>query len=114
MEQGSMRCDANISVRLKNESKLGTRVEVKNLNSIRNVKKAIEIESARLISILEKNETVIQETRSFDADKNITFSLRSKEEANDYRYFPEPHLPPAHIADKFLDETRQSLPLLPA
>jgi aspartyl-tRNA(Asn)/glutamyl-tRNA(Gln) amidotransferase subunit B len=94
MEEGSMRCDANVSVRLKGETKLGTRVEVKNLNSIRNVKKAIEIEAERLIAIVEKGEQVLQQTRSFNADNNTTFALRSKEEADDYRYFPEPDLPP--------------------
>ena len=113
MEEGSMRCDANISVRLRGETKLGKRVEVKNLNSIRNVKKAIEIETARLISIVEKNENIIQETRSFDADKNTTFSLRSKEEADDYRYFPEPDLPPFHITEKFIENIAASMPELP-
>ena len=101
MEEGSMRCDANISIRLKGETILGKRVEVKNLNSIRNVKKAIEIEQERLIALTEKNEPVIQETRSFDADNNITFSLRSKEEADDYRYFPEPDLPPFSVSAGF-------------
>ena len=97
MEEGSMRCDANISVRLKGETKLGTRVEVKNLNSIRNVKRAIEIESQRLISLVSRQEPIRQETRSFDADNQTTFSLRSKEEAEDYRYFPEPDLPPLSL-----------------
>ena len=113
MEEGSMRCDANISIRLKGEKKLGTRVEVKNLNSIRNVKKAIEIEVRRLIEITEAGEKIIQETRSFDADNNTTFSLRSKEEADDYRYFPEPDLTPFNITDEFLKETRENLPALP-
>ena len=113
MEEGSMRCDANISVRLMGETTLGKRVEVKNLNSIRNVKKAIEIETERLISITEKKETVIQETRSFDADKNTTFSLRNKEEADDYRYFPEPDLPPFVITDKYIAEVTDSMPVLP-
>ncbi len=113
MEEGSMRCDANISVRLKNETKLGTRVEVKNLNSIRNVKKSIEIETERLITIVENNGTIIQETRSFDADNNSTFSLRSKEEADDYRYFPEPDLPPFFISENYIKEVLQSMPVLP-
>jgi len=113
MEEGSMRCDANISVRRSGETVLGKRVEVKNLNSIRNVKKAIEIESDRLIAIVEKGEIVLQETRSFDADKNITFSLRSKEEADDYRYFPEPDLPPFVITDDYLSNIRESMPALP-
>jgi aspartyl-tRNA(Asn)/glutamyl-tRNA(Gln) amidotransferase subunit B len=113
MEEGSMRCDANISIRLKGETKLGTRVEVKNLNSIRNVKKAIDIEVARLIDITESGNKIIQETRSFDADNNTTFSLRSKEEADDYRYFPEPDLTPFFIADEFLQQIKESIPALP-
>ncbi|MBC7536649.1 MAG: Asp-tRNA(Asn)/Glu-tRNA(Gln) amidotransferase subunit GatB [Ferruginibacter sp.] len=114
MEEGSMRCDANISVRRMGETELGKRVEVKNLNSIRNVKKAIEIETERLIGIVETGETVIQETRSFDADKNTTFSLRSKEEADDYRYFPEPDLPPFYISENYIKEISAALPILPA
>ena len=113
MEEGSMRCDANISIRLKGETILGKRVEVKNLNSIRNVKKAIEIEQERLIALTEKNEPVIQETRSFDADHNITFSLRSKEEADDYRYFPEPDLPPFSVSAEYIDTVARSMPPLP-
>jgi aspartyl-tRNA(Asn)/glutamyl-tRNA(Gln) amidotransferase subunit B len=113
MEEGSMRCDANISIRLKEEAKLGTRVEVKNLNSIRNVKKAIDIEVARLIEITESGNKIIQETRSFDADNNSTFSLRSKEEADDYRYFPEPDLTPFFITDEFLQQVKESIPALP-
>ncbi len=113
MEEGSMRCDANISIRLKGEKKLGTRVEVKNLNSIRNVKRAIDIEVDRLKSILESGGIIVQETRSFDAYKEITFSMRSKEEANDYRYFPEPDLTPFHITQDFLAKAKNNLPLLP-
>ncbi|MGF2413762.1 Asp-tRNA(Asn)/Glu-tRNA(Gln) amidotransferase subunit GatB [Ferruginibacter sp.] len=113
MEEGSMRCDANISIRLKGETKLGTRVEVKNLNSIRNVKKAIDIEVARLIEITEAGNKITQETRSFDADNNITFSLRTKEEADDYRYFPEPDLTPFFIADEFLQQIKDAIPALP-
>ncbi len=113
MEEGSMRCDANVSVRLKGDTKLGKRVEVKNLNSIRNVKKAIEIETERLIAIVENNEIVTQETRSFDADNNITFSLRSKEEADDYRYFPEPDLPPFSISENYIHEIAATIPALP-
>jgi aspartyl-tRNA(Asn)/glutamyl-tRNA(Gln) amidotransferase subunit B len=113
MEEGSMRCDANISIRLKGETKLGTRVEVKNLNSIRNVKKAIDMEVDRLESILESGGIIVQETRSFDADKEITFSMRSKEEANDYRYFPEPDLTPFHITQDFLANAKNNLSLLP-
>jgi aspartyl-tRNA(Asn)/glutamyl-tRNA(Gln) amidotransferase subunit B len=113
MEEGSMRCDANISIRLKGENKLGTRVEVKNLNSIRNVKKAIDLEVDRLIDIVESGAAIVQETRSFDADNNTTFSLRSKEDADDYRYFADPDLTPFHITDQFLKEVKDSLPPLP-
>ena len=114
MEEGSMRCDANISVRLKGEKKLGTKVEVKNLNSIRNVKRAIDFEINRLIKIVEKGERVIQQTRSFDASNGATFSLRSKEEANDYRYFPEPDLTPFLITEEKIESIKHSLPELPA
>lgn len=113
MEEGSMRCDANISIRPKGEKKLGTRVEVKNLNSIRNVKRAIDVEVERLIKITEAGERIIQETRSYDADNNTTFSLRSKEEADDYRYFADPDLTPFNITDQYLDEIKKSLPALP-
>ena len=113
MEEGSMRCDANISIRLKGETKLGTRVEVKNLNSIRNVKRAIDLEVERLIAITEAGEKIIQETRSYDADHNTTFSLRSKEDADDYRYFADPDLTPFHITDAYLAEIKIALPTLP-
>ena len=113
MEEGSMRCDANISIRLKGETKLGTRVEVKNLNSIRNVKKAIEIEVDRLIAITENGEMILQQTRSFNADNNTTFALRSKEEADDYRYFPEPDLPPFFITNEYLQSAQSAMPILP-
>jgi aspartyl-tRNA(Asn)/glutamyl-tRNA(Gln) amidotransferase subunit B len=113
MEEGSMRCDANISIRLKGATKLGTRVEVKNLNSIRNVKRAIDVEVARLIEITESGNTIVQETRSYDADNNSTFSLRTKEDADDYRYFPEPDLTPFFIADEFLQKVKDTIPALP-
>ena len=113
MEEGSMRCDANISIRLKGETRLGTRVEVKNLNSIRNVKRAIDFETDRLIKLVENNETILQETRSFEANSGTTFSLRSKEDADDYRYFPEPDLTPFHITDEFLENAKNALPILP-
>ena len=113
MEEGSMRCDANISVRLKGDTKLGTRVEVKNLNSIRNVKRAIEFEADRLINLVENGEPILQQTRSFDADKGTTFSLRSKEDADDYRYFPEPDLTPFYISDEMLQKLKTALPELP-
>lgn len=113
MEEGSMRCDANISIRLKGETRLGTKVEVKNLNSIRNVKRAVEGEIKRQITIVESGGTIMQETRSFDAGNGTSFSLRSKEEANDYRYFPEPDLAPFHLTDEYLDSILKALPELP-
>ncbi len=113
MEEGSMRCDANISIRLKGATTLGTRVEVKNLNSIRNVKRAIDLEVARLIGIVESGESIRQETRSYDADNNTSFSLRTKEAADDYRYFPDPDLTPFHITNEFLQELKDEMPALP-
>ncbi len=113
MEEGSMRCDANISIRPVGEKKLGTRVEVKNLNSIRNVKRAIDAEVERLINLTEKGEAIVQQTRSFDADKGTTFALRNKEEADDYRYFPEPDLPPFYISDEHLNNVQAAMPVLP-
>ena len=113
MEEGSLRCDANISIRLKGETRLGTKVEVKNLNSIRNVKKAIEYEIDRMIVLVETGGRVQQQTRSFDAATDTTFAIRDKEEANDYRYFPDPDLAPFHITDEFVHQIKQSLPALP-
>lgn len=113
MEEGSLRCDANISVNLKGSNTFGTKVEVKNMNSIRNVQRAIEFEVNRQIEALEKGESIAQETRSFDALKGITISMRSKEAANDYRYFPEPDLLPLHITQKQIDEVKATLPALP-
>ena len=113
MEEGSLRCDANVSVRLKGEKKLGTRVEVKNLNSIRNVKKSIEYEIARMIEVLESGGTITQQTRSFDASNDTTFPLRDKEEANDYRYFPDPDLAPFVLSDTYINEIKLGLPILP-
>ena len=113
MEEGSLRCDANVSVRLRGEEKLGTKVEVKNLNSIRNVKRAIEIESARLIDIIESGGEIKQQTRSFDANNGTTFSIRDKEDADDYRYFAEPDLTPFSLNDEFVEKIRLSLPELP-
>lgn len=114
MEEGSLRCDANVSVRLRGETKLGTKVEVKNLNSIRNVRKAIEFEIERIIGLLEQGETVRQQTRSFDASNDTTFAIRDKEEANDYRYFPDPDLAPFHLTDHYIDQIKAELPELPA
>jgi aspartyl-tRNA(Asn)/glutamyl-tRNA(Gln) amidotransferase subunit B len=113
MEEGSLRCDANISVRLKGETALGTKVEVKNLNSIRNVRRAIEVEARRLIDLLTAGQPIIQQTRSFDAATGTTFALRTKEEANDYRYFTDPDLPPFHVSDAFLASIKAALPELP-
>lgn len=113
MEEGSMRCDANISVRLKGTEKFGKKVEVKNMNSIRNVQRAIEFEIIRQIDDIEAGKEIPVETRSFDAVKGITFSLRSKESANDYRYFPEPDLQPVMVTDEYIASVKQQLPALP-
>jgi aspartyl-tRNA(Asn)/glutamyl-tRNA(Gln) amidotransferase subunit B len=113
MEEGSLRCDANISVRPAGSPKLGTRVEVKNLNSIKHLRHAIDIEINRLSAMCEKGETIVQETRSYDADRGITFSIRTKEDADDYRYFPEPDLAPFEFTDAFIDSIRNALPSLP-
>jgi aspartyl-tRNA(Asn)/glutamyl-tRNA(Gln) amidotransferase subunit B len=113
MEEGSLRCDANISVRIKGASEFGTKVEVKNMNSIRNVQRAIEFEIDRQIQCVENNEPVAQETRSFDALKGITISMRSKEAANDYRYFPEPDLQPIILDDKQIESIQNEMPELP-
>ena len=113
MEEGSLRCDANISVMLKDATVYGTKVEVKNMNSIRNVQRAIEFEISRQIETLENGGTLSQETRAFDALKGITVSLRTKEAANDYRYFPEPDLPPLHIHQADIDKVQASMPPLP-
>jgi aspartyl-tRNA(Asn)/glutamyl-tRNA(Gln) amidotransferase subunit B len=113
MEEGSMRCDANISIRKKGVAILGTKVEVKNLNSIRNVKKAIEHETKRMIELVENGESIIQQTRSFDASTGTTFSLRTKEEANDYRYFADPDLTPFTVTNDMLENIKNMLPALP-
>lgn len=113
MEEGSLRCDANISVRLKGASELGTKVEVKNLNSIRNIKKAIEFEIDRLIKLVDAGETIVQQTRSFNANNDTTFAIRDKEDANDYRYFPDPDLAPFHLTENYIDSIKSTLPLLP-
>jgi aspartyl-tRNA(Asn)/glutamyl-tRNA(Gln) amidotransferase subunit B len=113
MEEGSLRCDANISLRPMGEKKLGTKVEVKNLNSIRNVKKAIEFEVERMAAVLDAGGSIIQQTRSFDASNDTTFAIRDKEEANDYRYFPDPDLPVILITESHINALRKSLPELP-
>ncbi len=113
MQEGSFRCDANVSVRPKGEKKFGTRAELKNINSFRFVEKAIEFEVARQIELIEGGGKVVQETRLYDSVKDETRSMRSKEEANDYRYFPDPDLPPLVVDENFIAETRKTLPELP-
>jgi aspartyl-tRNA(Asn)/glutamyl-tRNA(Gln) amidotransferase subunit B len=113
MQEGSFRCDANVSVRARGTEKLGTRAEIKNLNSFRFVEKAIGYEVARQIELLEGGGRVVQETRLYDSDKNETRPMRSKEEANDYRYFPDPDLLPLEISPGFIAEVRATLPELP-
>ena len=113
MEEGSLRCDANVSVRLKGAEEFGTKVEVKNMNSIRNVQRAIEFEISRQIQAIESGEPLAQETRSFDALKGITISMRTKEAANDYRYFPEPDLQPLLVTENQIAAVRNEMPALP-
>jgi aspartyl-tRNA(Asn)/glutamyl-tRNA(Gln) amidotransferase subunit B len=113
MQEGSFRCDANVSVRPKGREKFGTRAEIKNLNSFRFVEKAIQYEVARQVELIESGGTVVQETRLYDSDKDETRSMRSKEEANDYRYFPDPDLLPVEIDESFIDAVRSTLPELP-
>lgn len=114
MEEGSLRCDANISIRKKGEERLGTKTEVKNMNSIKNVVNALKAEIARQIELLENNETVIQQTLLWNAEKNIIEPMRSKEESHDYRYFPEPDLPILEIDEVWLEKIKQNLPELPS
>ena len=114
MAEGSFRCDANVSVRPKGQKEFGTRAELKNINSFRFVERAINIEVERQIDLIEDGGEVVQETRLYDADKNETRSMRSKEEANDYRYFPDPDLLPVVLDDAYLEEVRKTLPELPA
>ncbi|HIJ84309.1 MAG TPA: Asp-tRNA(Asn)/Glu-tRNA(Gln) amidotransferase subunit GatB [Magnetococcales bacterium] len=113
MEEGSFRCDANVSVRKQGQTRLGTRTELKNLNSIRNVMRAIDYEAERQIDTLESGGVVVQETRLWDATLNTTRPMRGKEEAHDYRYFPEPDLPPLVIHQDRIDAMAQQLPELP-
>jgi aspartyl-tRNA(Asn)/glutamyl-tRNA(Gln) amidotransferase subunit B len=114
MEEGSLRCDANVSVRPRGAAALGTRTEVKNLNSFRNVARAIEHEVARQVAVIESGGRVVQETRLWNADRGETAPMRSKEEAHDYRYFPEPDLPPLRVDAAWRAEVAASLPELPA
>jgi aspartyl-tRNA(Asn)/glutamyl-tRNA(Gln) amidotransferase subunit B len=113
MQEGSFRCDANVSIRPKGQTEFGTRTELKNINSFKFVEKAINIEVERQIDIIEAGGRIIQETRLYDADKNETRSMRSKEEANDYRYFPDPDLLPVYISQALRDEVQAELPELP-
>ncbi len=113
MEKGTFRCDANVSVRPKGQAEFGTRTELKNMNSFRHVEKALEYEIKRQIHLLEDGEEVIQETRLWDANQNITVSMRGKEEAHDYRYFPDPDLLPLKVDERWIEEIRESLPELP-
>ena len=114
MEEGSLRCDANVSVRPVGETRLGTKAEVKNLNSFRYVRQALEHEIERQIALLETGRAVVQETRLWDQASGRTVSMRSKEEAHDYRYFPEPDLPPVNMPAVRVEALVASLPELPA
>jgi aspartyl-tRNA(Asn)/glutamyl-tRNA(Gln) amidotransferase subunit B len=113
MQEGSFRCDANVSIRPRGSDRLGTRAEIKNLNSFRFVEQAIEFEIARQIEVLEGGGKVVQETRLYDPDRHETRSMRSKEEAYDYRYFPDPDLLPVVVDETFIADVRRSLPELP-
>ncbi|MFH1493890.1 MAG: Asp-tRNA(Asn)/Glu-tRNA(Gln) amidotransferase subunit GatB [Pseudomonadota bacterium] len=113
MQEGSFRCDANVSVRIKGTDTLGTRCEIKNLNSFKFLEKAIEYEVRRQIELIEDGGRVVQETRLYDPDRDETRSMRSKEEANDYRYFPDPDLLPLVVSDAYIEEIRSALPELP-
>lgn len=113
MQEGSFRCDANVSIRPTGQQELGTRTEVKNVNSFRFLERAIEFEIERQTDVLESGGSVVQETRLYDADRDETRSMRSKEEANDYRYFPDPDLLPVEIDDAFIESQRAMLPELP-
>ncbi len=113
MEEGSLRCDANISIRPKGQKELGTKAEVKNMNSFKGVAKALEYEIKRQKEVLSSGGKIVQETRLYDTDKDMTFSMRSKEEAHDYRYFPDPDLVPMIIDETYIDKIRNDLPELP-
>ncbi|WP_278279247.1 Asp-tRNA(Asn)/Glu-tRNA(Gln) amidotransferase subunit GatB [Syntrophomonas palmitatica] len=110
MQEGSLRCDANVSIRPWGQQELGTRAEIKNLNSFRALERAIEYEARRQMEALEDGEEIIQETRTWDEEKQVTRSMRSKEEAHDYRYFPEPDLPPLRISREYVEEMRKLCP----
>lgn len=114
LEEGSLRCDVNISIRKKGEKKLGTKVEIKNINSFRFIEKAVDYEFDRQVDAIESGQKIVQETRLYDPDKNRTFSMRSKEDAEDYRYFPDPDLLPIVLTDKKIEEHQKNLPEMPA
>src|SRR5215471_9606482 len=114
MEKGHLRCDANVSVRLKGAEKFGTKAEVKNLNSFRFLKQALDYEIARQVALIESGGRVAQETRLYNPDRGETYAMRSKEDAHDYRYFPEPDLVPLRVSEKWLAEIKTSMPELPA
>jgi aspartyl-tRNA(Asn)/glutamyl-tRNA(Gln) amidotransferase subunit B len=113
MEEGSLRCDANVSIRPKGSSEFGIRTEIKNLNSFRNVQRALDYEIERQAGVLDGGGHVVQETRLFDADRGVTLPMRSKEEAHDYRYFPEPDLVPLQVDEAWIERVRRDLPELP-
>lgn len=113
MEEGSLRCDANVSVRPVGQKELGTKTEIKNINSFKGVERAIEYEALRQAEILEAGGTIKQKTRTWDENEGVTKSMRSKEEANDYRYFPEPDLVPFTVSDEYIENIRKTLPELP-
>ncbi len=113
MQEGSLRCDANISVRLLGAAEFGTRVEIKNLNSFRALERAIDYEAKRQVDVLENGEKLIQETRTWDEEKQMTKSMRTKEEAEDYRYFPDPDLPPVRVAAEWIEKVKNAMPELP-
>jgi aspartyl-tRNA(Asn)/glutamyl-tRNA(Gln) amidotransferase subunit B len=113
LEEGSLRCDCNVSVRKRGETKLGTKVELKNINSFRFIEKAIEYEIQRQIDVIQSGEKIVQETRLYDSTKNRTFSMRSKEEAHDYRYFPDPDLLPLQVDAAWIQKLKAQLPELP-
>ncbi len=113
MEEGSLRCDANISVRPVGQTELGTKTEIKNINSFRGVERAIEYEARRQVEVLEEGGKVVQETRTWDEKEGVTKSMRKKEEANDYRYFPEPDLVPFTVSEEYIENIRKTLPELP-
>jgi len=113
MQEGSFRCDANVSIRQRGDTELGTRTELKNINSFRFVERAIEFEIERHIEIIEEGGMIVQETRLYDPDRDETRSMRTKEDAHDYRYFPDPDLPPLEVTEEFIAEIKDSLPELP-